>query len=183
MPWVPYADAFKEITTDEMQWAFGGNSYPKGSTMTENQKYTALVEDMIRPQSPTVPLDDSFEDSRGIIRNLLLTPITSVAEIVSKKGSVRANHYHKTDWHYAYVAKGEVLYFERPIGSIEIPEPIRYAPGKMFYTPPNVEHAMLFAEDSVIFTFAKNVRSHANHESDLVRVGFVTPSIAEKYVK
>ena len=42
---------------------------------------------------------------------------------------------------------------------------------------------MLFAEDSVIYTFARNVRSHDNHEADLERVSFVTPEIAADFLK
>ena len=28
-----------------------------------------------------------------------------------KKGSIRANHYHKKDEHFCYVLKGEILFF------------------------------------------------------------------------
>ncbi len=132
--------------------------------------------------STLVPLNTPFEDNRGCIQNLLLSPITSVARITSRRGTVRANHYHLTDWHYAFVEAGEILYFERPIDSSTIPDPIRVRSGTMFFTPPNVEHAMLFIEDTVFYTFAKNIRSHESHESDLVRVEFITPAIVEKYL-
>lgn len=148
--------------------------------MTENQQYANAVEAGNAPTSTSVPLDDKFVDARGKIENLLLSPITSIARISSVAKSVRANHYHLTDWHYAYVESGCVLYFERAIGSTEIPEPIAYRAGEMFFTRPNVEHAMLFVLDSVIFTFAKNVRDHETHEADLVRVDFITPEIVAR---
>ena len=129
-----------------------------------------------------VAIPEPFADERGTITNLLLTPITSVAEIQSKRGSVRANHWHRTDFHYAYVVLGKVVYFERDIGSKDIPEPTTYASGQMFYTPPMREHAMLFTEDSVIMTFAKNSRDHDSHEADVVRVEFVTPEVAAKHL-
>lgn len=147
-----------------------------------NTEYAKAVDESRFPPEVEVPIDEGFADDRGEICNLLLTPITSVAEIVSKRGSVRANHYHKTDWHYAYVAKGEVLYFERPIGSTEVQEPQRFGPGQMFFTRPMVEHAMLFTEESTIYTFAKNVRDHDTHEADLVRVEFITPALVDKYL-
>ncbi len=134
------------------------------------------------PSSTLVPLNKPFADNRGCIQNLLLSPITSVARITSARGTVRANHYHLTDWHYAFVEAGEILYFERPIDSSTIPDPIKVRPGTMFFTPPNVEHAMLFIEDTVFYTFAKNIRSHESHESDLVRVEFITPEIAERFL-
>jgi dTDP-4-dehydrorhamnose 3,5-epimerase-like enzyme len=129
-----------------------------------------------------VPIDSGFIDARGEIKNLLLTPITSVAEIRSVRGAVRANHYHLTDWHYAYVLSGQVLYFERDIDSTDMRTPTEINPGQMFFTPPMREHAMLFTQDSVIMTFAKNIRSHDNHESDLVRVNFVTPEVVAKFL-
>lgn len=151
--------------------------------MSKNHDYTSAVNAGAFPDDPKVPLDDYYADQRGIIQNVILSPITSVARIRSVRGSVRANHYHLTDWHYALVESGRVLYFEREIGATDIPEPKRYGPGEMFFTPPMKEHTMLFTEDSVIYTFARNVRSHESHESDLVRVEFITPEIAAEYLK
>lgn len=144
-----------------------------------NDEYTAAVESGAYPDTPSVPVRMAFSDPRGAIYNVLLSPITSVARIVSAARAVRANHYHRTDWHYALVESGTVLYFERAIGSTEIPEPKVFRAGEMFFTPPMREHAMLFAESSVIYTFAKNVRNHESHEADLVRVEFITPAIAD----
>lgn len=150
--------------------------------MTKNQEYTEKVSQQIFPSQLEVPLDDMYKDERGEILNLLLTSITSVARITSQKGAVRANHFHKTDWHYSYVESGEILYFERSVGSSEIPVPIKYKTSEMFFTKPLVEHAMLFTMDTVLFTFAKNIRSHESHESDVERVLFITPEIIKKYM-
>ncbi len=152
--------------------------------MTENQKFAAAVDRGEFPPIASVPLgpEDAFKDERGEIINVLLTPITSVARIFSKRGTVRANHLHQTDWHYALVERGKVLYFERPEGSTDVPDPVSYGEGKMFFTRPGVEHAMLFADDTVIYTFAKNVRTKENHEADLKRVEFITPATAARFV-
>lgn len=150
--------------------------------MLTNKDYTLAVEQEKWPDDSWVQPGLAFIDHRGQISNLLHTPITSVARIVSARGSVRANHYHKTDWHYAFVESGRVLYFEREIGSAEIAAPSEFVAGKMFFTPPMKEHAMLFAEDSVIYTFARNVRSHENHEADLVRVDFVTSEVVKRFL-
>lgn len=149
----------------------------------ENEKYCKLVESGMFPTDAEVSLDSVFSDGRGEIVNVLLTPITSVARITSRAGSIRANHYHKSDWHYALVERGCILYFEREIGELNIPEPRVFRAGQMFFTRPNIEHSMLFKEDTVFFTFAKNVRTHENHESDLERVAFVTPEIAALYLE
>jgi quercetin dioxygenase-like cupin family protein len=124
----------------------------------------------------------SFTDERGTIENLRLAPMNSFSRITSKKGSIRANHWHRTDWHDAYVVSGRVAYFERERDTATIPEPTFYGPGEMFNTPPGVEHAMLFTEDSVILTVSGNPRDHESHEADVVRVSFVTPDVAAKYL-
>ena len=99
--------------------------------------------------------------------------IKSVLLIRSNKGSVRANHYHKKDSHYCYLVSGAMEYFERPIGAQEIPQPTIVEAGDMVYTPPMVEHAMRFTEDTVFFAFATESRHQDDYESDTVRVKFI----------
>lgn len=150
--------------------------------MTENRKYTDRVAAGDYPSDPFVPLDDKFKNDNGEILNVLFSECRSVARIGSFRGKVRANHWHRTDWHYALVESGQVLYFERAVGDTEVPTPRLFAAGQMFFTPPNREHAMLFMEDTVIYTLAKNVRTHEEHEADVVRVEFVTPAVIDKYI-
>ncbi len=140
---------------------------------SRNEEFTAQVEAGKWPKAVLVPLDNNFEDARGVIQNLVLAPMSSAAIITSKKGTIRANHYHKTDWHYAYVISGAIDYYHRPAGSTASPEKLTIRAGQMFFTPPLVEHTMVFPEDTVFLTLAKNVRTHDNHESDLVRVKLV----------
>jgi hypothetical protein len=49
----------------------------------------------------------------------------------------------------------------------------KFPAGTMFFTPPLVEHAMVFPEQTSFITFAKNVRDHEHHEADLVRIKLV----------
>ena len=78
-----------------------------------SEEYSKLVEVGKYPDDPEVVIDHSFVNINGEIKNLLLQKFTSVAIITSKAGSIRANHYHKTDWHYAYVLQGKIEYFWR----------------------------------------------------------------------
>jgi dTDP-4-dehydrorhamnose 3,5-epimerase-like enzyme len=149
----------------------------------DNQTYTEKVDRGEWPSDPSLPLDPPYEDARGRIQNLVLKPVTSTAVIASRPGTVRANHYHKTDWHYSYVVSGRVLYFERDVGDSTIPEPKSYGPGVMFFTPPMREHCMVFPEETVFFTMAKNVRSHESHESDVVRVDFVSADVLAEVLR
>lgn len=140
----------------------------------EHNEYTKRVENGEWPYSAFVPLPAPFVNDVGNIQNLILRPVTSVAIIDSKAHTIRANHYHKTDWHYAYVISGRIAYFERKVGSIETPIPHIFLAGQMFFTPPMVEHVMYFPVDTQFVTMAKNIRSHDSHESDVVRVNFVS---------
>jgi hypothetical protein len=141
--------------------------------MLSNREYSSLVDNGRFPEQIAVPLDAPFVNQNGVIQNLLLERFTSAAIITSVAGSVRANHYHKTDWHYSYVVSGVVEYFVRPVGSRDKPARGRFPAGTMFFTPPNVEHAMFFPEATTFITFAKNVRDHVHHEEDVVRVKLV----------
>jgi dTDP-4-dehydrorhamnose 3,5-epimerase-like enzyme len=138
----------------------------------KNKEYTSLVNEGKFPSELRVPLDKPFEDARGKIQNLVLDPITSVAIITSKAGTVRSNHYHKTDWHYLYVISGSMKYYERDVDSDNQIEPIVVKAGEMVFTGPMKVHKTEFLEDTVMMSFAKNVRDHEHHEEDVVRVEF-----------
>jgi hypothetical protein len=141
--------------------------------MLSNREFSALVEAGKYPEQVAVLLDAPFVNENGAIQNLLLERFTSAALITSVPGSVRANHYHKTDWHYSYVVNGAVEYYWRPAGTRTEPKHQRFGEGTMFFTPPLVEHAMFFPEKTSFITFAKNLRDHDNHEADLVRVKLI----------
>lgn len=138
----------------------------------KHAEYVKLVNDGKFPSDSIVPLPSSFIDARGEIKNLLFTPITSVAIITSKAGTVRSNHYHKTDWHYLYVISGSMKYYERDVGAESDSEPLLVKADQMVFTGPMKVHKTEFLEDTVMLSFAKNVRDHEHHEEDVVRVEF-----------
>ena len=121
-------------------------------------------------EDPVVRFGASHADERGAILPLVDEPMKSAVLISSTKGTVRANHYHKTDWHYCYVLKGAIEYHHRPVGSLEIPRVARIQAGEMFFTPPLVEHAMVFTEDTEFLCLGRNSREQAAYEADITRV-------------
>jgi hypothetical protein len=141
--------------------------------MLSNREFSALVEQGSYPEQVQVPLDEPFSNPNGTIQNLILERFTSAALISSVRGSIRANHYHKTDWHYSYVVSGMVWYYWRPVGAEGPPKTAKFGAGTMFFTPPLVEHSMFFPEQTTFLTFAKNVRDHDHHEADLVRIKLI----------
>ena len=83
------------------------------------------------PEHGVVKLEKPFVDGRGSIQPLVDSIMKSAVMIESKAGSLRANHYHKTDWHYCYVISGKIEYFHRKLNSSKKPELIIVEQGNM----------------------------------------------------
>ena len=58
-----------------------------------------------------INLPDNYKDSRGFIQPLCDLNMKSASLIISKENTWRANHYHKTDWHFIYVLEGTFEYY------------------------------------------------------------------------
>jgi oxalate decarboxylase/phosphoglucose isomerase-like protein (cupin superfamily) len=125
------------------------------------------------PREPIVTLLTPFTDDRGEIQPLVDLPMRSGLLIRTRPGGIRANHYHKTDWHYIYVIKGQFEYYYRPVDSTEKPIVITVKTGQLLWTPPMLEHAMLYTEECDIIVFARNGRSQEEYERDVVRVKLI----------
>ena len=128
------------------------------------------------PKEPIITLDPAFIDERGVIQPLVDKIMKSAVLISSRKGSLRANHYHKTDWHYCYVISGSIEYFFRDTGSNKKPEKILVKKNQMIFTPPMVDHAMKFPEDTVFLTLSRNARDQETYEKDVIRINMIDDS-------
>ncbi len=121
-----------------------------------------------------------FVDERGAITKILddgRTAVKSVLLLTCKKGSVRANHYHKKDSHYSYMLSGKMEYSEQPVDHsgkfTGKKETFILDAGDMVYSSPMTAHAMKFLEDSVFLALATESRSQAAYEEDTVRVKLI----------
>jgi len=120
-----------------------------------------------------VDLPEPHIDARGSIQPLVDDDIKSAQLISSRAGSVRANHYHLTDYHYMYVLTGAFDYYYRPTGSAAAPKCVRVRAGEMVFTPPMVEHAVRYLEDTTFVNFSGRKRDQGSYETDLVRVRLI----------
>lgn len=120
-----------------------------------------------------VKMEPPFLDARGAIIPLVEADMKSALLIHSKPGSVRANHYHKSDWHYCYVLSGAIDYYHRPHGSMAAPDCVRINAGQTFFTPPMVDHAMKFPVDTSFLTLSRNARDSKSYEEDTIKVELV----------
>lgn len=122
------------------------------------------------PHDRVVKLENPFVDARGSIQPLVDRVMKSAVMIESKAGTLRANHYHKTDWHYCYVVSGRIEYHHRPTGSEAKPEVLVVEEGEMVFTPPMIDHGMVFPVDTTFLTLSRNPRTQEAYEEDVVRI-------------
>ena len=119
---------------------------------------------------PVCKPTDSFSDDRGEIIHVCDEEMKSCVFITSKKGTVRANHFHKTDWHYCFVTDGEIEYYYRETGDNEEPKVVTVKKGQCFFTPPMVDHAMKFNKDTTFVCLGRNPRDQKSYEADIERI-------------
>jgi len=127
------------------------------------------------PKTGLVKLDESHKDDRGYIQSLVNFPMKNLSLISSKKGAVRSNHYHITDWHYMYVLSGSFDYYYRPTNTDDKLKIVRVVAGEMVFTPPMEDHATVFLEDCDLLAMSRNPRDQKAYEEDVRRVILIDP--------
>ena len=120
----------------------------------------------IRPELEyTIQGGKEYIDDRGKISNYELTePINMIGYIESKKGTIRANHYHPIQEQKCLLVKGKYI---SVIKDLSIPNALIETKvihkGDMAIIKPNVAHTMVFLEDSVFLNLVRGEREHENY--------------------
>lgn len=115
------------------------------------------------PNETVKKINPAFEDERGAISNVLEEPICHVAVITSKKGSIRANHYHPEQMQYVYLVSGKYESVSKDLNDKNSKEESQVIePGDLVITPPMIAHAMRFLEDSVMLNLTTGQRDSSN---------------------
>jgi dTDP-4-dehydrorhamnose 3,5-epimerase-like enzyme len=141
----------------------------------EKWKDIKLDDQTMWPNTGLVELDASHNDDRGSIQSLVNFPMKNISLISSKKGVVRSNHYHLTDWHYMYVLSGSFDYYYRPTGSDDELLCVQVKARELIFTPPMEDHATVFLEDCDLLAMSRNPRDQETYEEDVRRVVLVDP--------
>lgn len=113
-------------------------------------------------------IDTAFHDQRGDITNIFEGRIGHIALITSKKGSVRANHYHKKDLQYIYLLSGAYESHSCDVRNPEKKQVLEVKPGDIVETPPYIAHAQKFLEDSVFLALTTRQRESGKYEEDTI---------------
>jgi len=114
----------------------------------------------------------SFEDDRGIIKDILIhEPVDAITLIQSKKGVVRGNHFHKDTTQWVYVLSGKLQYLTQKENEPVIEQLVNS--GDLIVAEPMEKHALIATEDTEFFVFTKGPRGGDSYEDDTYRL--VTP--------
>ena len=109
--------------------------------------------------------ENIFEDNRGKISNHELTePINLIGLIDSKKGTIRANHYHPQQEQKCLFTKGQIIEVFQDIINPDSPKITQVVnAGQLSVIKPNVAHAMVFTKDTTFLNLVRGERDHENY--------------------
>ena len=129
-------------------------------------------------------IQSAYHDERGDIFNLFEGRIEHTALITSKKGSVRANHYHKEDYQYIYLVSGEFESHSCDVRNPKKKQMLLVKPGDLVDTPPYIAHAQKFTKDSVFLALTTHQRESGKYEEDTIAYqvieGYLNPELKTK---
>ena len=109
--------------------------------------------------------DNLFVDDRGKISNHELTePINLIGLIDSKKGTIRANHYHPQQEQKCLFTKGQIIEIYQDIINPNSPKITQVVQeGQLSIIKPNVAHTMVFTKDTTFLNLVRGERDHDNY--------------------
>jgi len=109
--------------------------------------------------------DNEFIDERGKISNHELTePINLIGLIDSKKGTIRANHYHPQQEQKCLFTKGQIIEIFQDIINPNSPKITQVVnEGQLSIIKPNVAHTMVFTKDTTFLNLVRGDRDHDNY--------------------
>ena len=120
--------------------------------------------------------ENEFIDERGKISNHELTEsINLIGLIDSKKGTIRANHYHPQQEQKCLFTKGQIIEIFQDILNPDSPKITQVVnEGQMSIIKPNVAHTMVFTKDTTFLNLVRGERDHENYGiSHTIRHWFV----------
>ena len=109
--------------------------------------------------------ENLYVDDRGTISNHELTePINLIGMIDSKKGTIRANHYHPQQEQKCLFTKGQIIEIFQDIINPNSPKITQVVnAGQLSVIKPNVAHTMVFTKDTTFLNLVRGERDHENY--------------------
>ena len=109
--------------------------------------------------------ENLYIDDRGSISNHELTePINLIGMIESKRGTIRANHYHPQQEQKCLFTKGQIIEVFQDIINPNSPKITQIVnAGQLSVIKPNVAHTMVFTKDTTFLNLVRGEREHENY--------------------
>ena len=122
-------------------------------------------QDLIKELEHVKEGENLFVDERGVISNHELTePINLIGMIESKKGTIRANHYHPQQEQKCLFTKGQIIEIFQDIINPNSPKITQVVnAGQLSVIKPNVAHTMVFTKDTTFLNLVRGERDHENY--------------------
>ena len=113
----------------------------------------------------------NFEDARGTIIDIFANePKEHATIILTKKGGVRGNHYHKVSQQHDFIVSGSMeAYGQLNVDGGEITKTIGSANDYLVWEPGEA-HEYVALEDTIFITFVNGVRGGEDFEKDTYRL-------------
>ena len=129
--------------------------------MIEKWSKQNLIEDLEHVRDG----ENLYVDNRGKISNHELTePINLIGLIDSKKGTIRANHYHPQQEQKCLFTKGQIIEIFQDIINPGAPKVTQVVnEGQLSVIKPNVAHTMVFTKDTTFLNLVRGERDHENY--------------------
>ncbi|HUA53739.1 MAG TPA: cupin domain-containing protein [Candidatus Sulfotelmatobacter sp.] len=111
----------------------------------------------------------SFRDERGEIIDVLKKGVIEYVTIIrSRKGAVRANHFHKDTYQYVYVLEGSLRVVsqmpDEPVSEV------RLEAGDLILNVPDERHAFEALSDTTFLVLTRGPRGGDDYERDTFRL-------------
>ena len=122
-------------------------------------------QDLIKDLEHVRDGDNEYVDIRGKISNHELTePVNLIGLIDSKKGTIRANHYHPQQEQKCLFTNGQIIEIFQDILNLNSPKITQVVnKGQLSIIKPNVAHTMVFTKDTTFLNLVRGEREHGNY--------------------
>lgn len=129
--------------------------------------------------------DKEFKDKRGKIVNYeFLEPINWIGLVTSKKGCIRANHYHPIQEQKVLLISGSYVGVYKDLNdpTNKLEEKLIES-GNIEIISPKIAHAMVFLKDSVFINLVNGEREHKNYSRHTVPYEVVADNQIKDYLQ
>ena len=128
--------------------------------------------------------NNTYKDDRGEIQMILEScDVGSISRIITEPGKTRARHTHPNDTHFIIVNYGQIIIYERPTGTNDVPIKTVLNKGDIHFTKNKTDHLMVFLVKTEFDCYSLLPRNSDNYEKETIRLSKEQDNLIESYNK